>query len=137
MARPRPIRQRPRRTLYLEVLEARHQPSVLIPADDVGDTLPAALDLAPALVSELRVESAIGDNAAGGADVDWYRFQLNEPSNLTLTLSGGGVLSLYNDDPFSLDRTVAPLHRRMLDQTSAGANGLGVLSGMLAPGTYF
>jgi hypothetical protein len=122
----------------LEVLESRCQPSTLTPAADVPDTLSLALDLTPALTAgHVRVASSIGDNALGGADVDWYRLDFSEPTSIALTLAGAGVISLYNDDPFSPDPTVQVLHRRLLDQASSDGASLGLLSRSLAPGTYF
>jgi hypothetical protein len=122
----------------LEALESRCQPSTLTPAADVPDTLSRALDLTPVLTAgHVRVATNIGDNALGGADVDWYRLEFTEATSITLTLAGAGVISLFNHDPFSPDPTVQILQRRLLEQVSSDGGSLGVLTRGLAPGTYF
>src|SRR5262245_18053793 len=139
MARTRAQRQRQRPALYQETLEAGHQPSTLELHEDFSDTLPFALDLTPELMDHsARVATVIGDNAAGGGDVDWYRLDLADPATVTFTLAGsGGVISLYNTDSTSADPTVAALGRRLLEQTTSSGGQLGVLSRALAPGSYY
>ena len=71
-------------------------------------------------IGVVRWQETIGNNAAAGADVDWYQFSLAQPSFVVLhagSASGfAGVLTLYNNDPNSPDPMVATLRNREVAQ---------------------
>jgi hypothetical protein len=104
-----------------------------------NDTLNAAQMLAlPALPSAVSVTGTLGGAADGAADVDWYSFRLDRPSDvhLNITTPGGSsltsVLSLYNTDPTDFQG-----HRQLVQDDGANHGGNAVLDRTLAPGTYY
>ena len=87
--------------------------------------------------NRIEVLGAIGNGAAGNADVDWYNFTLASPSaiHLAAALRSGQsapVLSLYNSDPNDFGDLFDPLGHRLLDQESGSA-----ISASLDAGTYY
>ncbi len=121
----------------LEILEDRSLPSAVSLLGDVPDTLTHALDLGNlSVVQTAQVQEAVGNSAAGAADVDWYAFHLDAPALVTLdvhSLGSGfqGLLSLYSNDPDSPDPGVAIFHHRLIEQTEGG------MTIQLAAGTFF
>ncbi len=124
------------RSGHLE-LERRQLPAALaIPASIVpvaqvhpGETVDTAGDLG-ALDRTSRVTGTIGEGPAAGADVDWYHFSLGRPTHVTVTLGPGGrvgafggVLSLYNEDPFDFGDPLSPLGHRLTAQGGAAGTG--------------
>ncbi len=145
-------RGRPRRPLLrVELLEVRNvlsapgDPLLLPPEPQPDDTLDLAANLgllAPG--AGLVVDSVIGDSPAGAADVDWYRFTLDNPAGLTLrvvTPDGPDpapvVVSLYNADPFNFTDPYTRLGHRLLAQDDAAGDNVVRLDRALAAGTYY
>ncbi len=140
----------PHTCLQVESLESRSLPSAasalplaLSGVADPGDTLNAAAILGDLSTSRpVVVSAAIGDSAAGAADVDWYAFTLDRPATVALSAAGAGtqppVLSLYVRDPFDPGDPATFDGVRQLDQ----AEGTGPASGTLltrplAAGSYY
>src|SRR5205085_10209370 len=92
---PRRRRSFPRRRarLELEALETRNLLTaivgpLLVPlaAPDTNDTLDQAVALGDlSSTPVVQVNGEVGDSASGPADVDWYRFTLDQPATVTLT----------------------------------------------------
>ncbi len=140
--------RRPRRAarLHVESLEDRSLPAawpgLVAPVDEAGpnDVLGQAQGLGD-LTAASRGEAvgAVGNEATGAADVDWYTFTLTTAARVnvsTLARLGGSpltsVLSLYNSDPAD------PLgHRLLARQGGAALGGDAALERLLGPGTYF
>jgi hypothetical protein len=90
-----------------------------------NDVLTQAQDLGPVdLAQRLNVRGSIG----AGADVDFYRFGIDQAEKITLTLTGFGILSLYENDPLA-----APLgHPLILQFATVGpavARSINLLAG--------
>jgi len=111
-----------------------------------NETLNAAFELGH-LVIGMEVEDfgSIGNGPAGGADVEWYTFTLDQPALIISKLerqqndsSFDGVLSLFNNDPFDFNDPYNPDGHRLLDQVDEPANGrVATLDQLLGPGTYY
>src|SRR5205807_1774711 len=127
--RPRPIAKA---RLRLETLETRNLcaavlgpvPPQVIAAAEPSDTLNLAQDLGSFdLLGQAVAQGRIGDGAAGPADVDWYRFSVQETAHVHLVAVNGSssafapVVSLYNDDPFDFSDPFDPLSHRLLVQS--------------------
>jgi hypothetical protein len=145
----RPFRADPQ--LHIEPLESRTLLSAapgavltLTGANRPGNTLDAAAALGDlSAVPSVQVNSAIGDSAAGAADVDWYAFSLDRPSTVTLAASGDAgtpapLLTLYVRDPFDSGDPATIFGVRRLTQVDATDPAAGtLLSRPLAAGTYY
>ena len=104
----------PRVRLLVEFLEARNVPSASVTANGIplltesepSETADRATVLN--LNNSIAVDGFIGHGSCGAADVDWYQFQLAEPSLVDLEIgpqpnnqTPAAVLTLYNSDIFT------------------------------------
>jgi len=120
-------------------------PISIVPVAQVhpGETVDTAGDLG-ALDRTTTANGTIGEGPAAGADVNWYHFSLDRPTHVTLTLGPdgrggafGGVLSLYNEDPFDFGDRLSPLGHRMTAQgEAAGPAGVATVDAVLPAGGY-
>src|SRR5690348_5003426 len=127
----RPGRRRSARPC-LEPLEPRRVLAAALAAPPVAeieviDTLTHAQPLDDPTAG-ISVLGTLGNSPAGKADVDWYSFTLNAPTQVSLRLAGSaapvnGVLSLYNSDPFDFADPYDPLGYRLLGQADGAATG--------------
>src|ERR1043166_5604066 len=124
--------------LQVESLESRCLPALLTwpsslePVAEVepNDTLDRAQDLGNLSDNgPFGVRGAIGNGSAGAADVDWYRFTLVRPADVTLgTLDQQlpsplpSVISLYNTTPFDFSDRFNLLSHRLLAQVDGQAS---------------
>ncbi|HLQ43221.1 MAG TPA: DVUA0089 family protein, partial [Planctomycetaceae bacterium] len=117
-----------------------------VPESEPNNTLDIAEDLGTLLADlSLGRSGAIGDAAEETADVDWFQFHLEQPSDVTLTarspLDGTSVqvgLSLFNTSPFTGEDIQTLLGYRLLAQATSDSSSDEVqLAKVLAPGTYF
>jgi hypothetical protein len=118
----------------------------LTPAAPPNETLDAAYELGH-LSTGMEVEDygSIGNGPAGGADVEWYTYTLDQPALITAKLerqqndsSFAGVLSLFNNDPNDWGDPYDADGHRLLDQVDQPANGgVATLDQLLGPGTYY
>ncbi len=99
-----------------------------------NDTLDLAQDFGQLLDAEFaRQSAAIGDSESGASDVDWYRFELEQPSRVSMSASEGSAavaLSLFNNSPFSFEDVHNLLGHRLLAQAER-------IEQVLGAGTYF
>ena len=99
-----------------------------------NDTLDLAEDFGQLLDAEFaRQSAAIGDSEFGSSDVDWYRFELEQPRRVSLSTSEGSAavaLSLFNNSPFSFEDVHNLLGHRLLAQAES-------IEQVLGAGTYF
>lgn len=118
----------------------------LTPTAPPNETLDAAYELGH-LSTGMEVEDhgSIGNGPAGGADVEWYTFTLDQPALTVSKLerqpndsSFKGVLSLFNNDPYDWGDPYDGDGYRLLDQVDQPANGgVATLDQLLGPGTYY
>ena len=118
----------------------------LTPAASPNETLDVAYELGH-LGTGMEVEDygSIGNGPAGGADVEWYTFTLDQPALIASKLerqpndsSFEGVLSLFNNDPYDFYDPYDADGYRLLDQVDQPANGGdATLEQLLGPGTYY
>src|SRR5262249_30759713 len=92
----------------------------------------------------LQAAGVIGDSPAGAADVDWYRFTLDQPLEVSLRATdaaGSGPapvgLSLYTSDPFNSTARPMLLGPRLLAQDQATADAPATIDRPLSAGTYY
>jgi hypothetical protein len=119
----------------LEFLENRSVPSVAsltLREVEPNDTLAAGQPLGTVdVVQSVQVDGEIGNGAAQAADVDWYHFHADQVEKLTLTLVGGGIVTLYQTDAEAV-----PLGHRQLVQFSSLAGQSASSSLNVLPGDY-
>ncbi len=111
-----------------------------------NETLDAAYELGHLSIgSEFEDHGSIGNGPAGGADVEWYTYTLDQPALIVATLerqqndsSFQGVLSLFNNDPNDWGDPYDADGHRLLEQVDQPANGgVATLDRLLGPGTYY
>jgi hypothetical protein len=111
-----------------------------------NDTLDHAQKLPDlSVVGQLQVLGQLGNNTAGGADVDWYSFTLNQASSVQFNVTAlspvsplKSVLTLYNSDPNDPADYYDPVgHRLLVQQDGATQGGNAHLVWSLAAGTYY
>ncbi len=122
--------------LGFEALESRDVPSsapglTVVTDIEPNDVITQARPLGSVDLGQVaQVHGTIGNNAYAGADVDWFRFDVDQTEKVTLTLNGSGVVSLYDDDA-----AVLPLgHQRILQFNAAGPATAESIN--LLPGVY-
>src|SRR5262249_28459193 len=123
----RPLRFRP----ALELLERRDLPAAATPHFLVADTEPNdTLDQGQPL-SSLAIGAAVRvqGQIASATDVDWYHFDVSSAEQLTLTLSGRAIASLYETDALA-----TPLGHRQILQFAAGPSATRTID--LLPASY-
>src|SRR5690348_6209448 len=151
----RSTRRRGRRIAFrlnLEPLENRTVPSVSWPGflnpvaeAEPNDTLDQAQGLGD-LTKTPRAE-VVGtiSNGVGGGGADWYSFQLDRASVVSISTPKAQAssppvttVSLYNSDPNDWNDPYDPLGYRLLNQVdSATQGGTAQIERWLAPGTYY
>lgn len=116
-----PTRDRRFRPAF-EALEKRDllawpAPPVVFTEVEPNDVINEAQDLGPVDFGQgVQVQGQIGNGADGGADVDFYCFEIDEANDVTLALGGPGIVTLYNNDPLA-----TPLgHQQLLQFVSSG-----------------
>jgi hypothetical protein len=118
----------------------------VIPLSVPNETVTAAYELGN-MSTAIKVEEfgSIGNGPAGGADVQWYTFTLDQPALIVSKLerqqnnsSFEGALSLFNNDPYDFYDPYDADGYRLLDQVDQPANGGdATLEQLLGPGTYY
>ncbi len=116
------------------------------PESEPNNTLDISEDLGT-LLADLSVgrSGAIGEGADETADVDWFQFHLEQPSDVVLAVrnpqDGESVhvgLSLFNTSPFTGEDIQTLLGYRLLAQAAGDSSSDVVqLEQALSPGTYF
>jgi len=140
--------------LQIEALETRnllvaYVTTGLLPTyseQEPNDTLDQATNLQDLTVTGgALVDAAIGNGAAGAADVDWYTFSLDQASRVQISSVGrtvnnppDTVLSLYNNDVGDFNDLLDPIGHRLLQQAEADSfTGATSIDRPLAAGTYY
>lgn len=118
--------------------------AALIDPGEAPDTLDQAQRIGTlAATSSATVAGGIGDSAAGAADVDWYRFQLDAPAHVRLRALPQDAeflacLGLYNDDTGNYGDPFTPTrHRLLAQQEGSAASRSPVLDSLLGAGNYY
>lgn len=125
--------------LSIEHLEVRNLLSVVPLADativfaevESNNTLDRANELgilAPTVVT--------GDVDSHGSDVDWFVFDLAQPSEVTLNATAG-TIGLYNNSNGDFNDRLDPFGHRLLVQAGASNSSGAQIVRRLAAGTYF
>ncbi len=147
--RPRPWSRRHNTARFtVEPLEVRSllnasTPGVALPAFPPNETIDQAWDLGTPS-QPVTTLGSVGTGPDGAADVTWYHFQLQDASQVNLTVSTpagdrpfASVLSLYNSDPWDWSDPYDPNGYRLLAQVQADStHGLAAYSQDLGPGDY-
>lgn len=111
-----------------------------------NDTLDLSTDWQDLTVTGGALVSAtIGNGSAGGADVDWYTFSLDQAAQIQITSAGTSannanatILSLYNNDLWDFYDLFNPTgHRQLFQAEPNPLTGATQIDRPLAPGTYY
>jgi methionine-rich copper-binding protein CopC len=135
--------------LSFEPLEVRSLLNAATPADALAsfppnETIDQAWDLGTPSQPATTVGS-VGTGPDGAADVTWYHFQLQDASQVAITVSTpsgdrqfASVLSLFNSDPQDWSDPYDVDGYRMLAQVQADPkDGLATYTQDLGPGDYY
>lgn len=146
-------RRRPAARLALEPLEVRWLPSTMSINVPPNETVNLAKGLGT-LGPPVHTSGSIGTGADGASDVTWYAFQLQQASQVNLTVATpagnppfASVISLFNSDPNDFGNPYVdpnnygdpydPTGHRLMDQVQANPQtGTAQLTQALPPGTY-
>jgi hypothetical protein len=115
-----------------ELLAVASSQFVLLNEMEPNDVLSQSNFLATLAAGQgVEVRGTIG-NGASLADVDWYRFDAAGAAKVTLTLSGAGVLTLYDQNALA-----TPLGYQQLGQAQGSDASPAALALNVQPGAYF
>jgi methionine-rich copper-binding protein CopC len=130
--------------LELRSLLNASTPGILLTSPVPNETIDQAWDLG-SLSQPATALGSIGTGPDGAADVAWYHFELQDASQVDLTVSApvgrpafDSVLSLFNNDPYDFGDPYDLDGHRLLAQVQANPqDGLATYSQDLGPGEYF
>jgi hypothetical protein len=120
----------------VESLERRDLMASLVAFREIepNDVLTQAQALSDLHVADtVQVQGVIGNGTSHDADVDWYQFNVADPSRVSLALNGPGVLTLYDTDS-----AAGPLGHQQIGQVQGTQLGRPTALPIdLLPGTYY